>query len=302
MKEKEMECTCCHKRGKGPINTTERYEKLWKCPSCGKVENITTREPPVPIKKELRQEVGFGCPVPDCGNPYLQWHHFDPPWREHKQHDLKGMVALCAEHHAKADAGTYTKEQLQKFKAEGAKNNEIIKGRFDWMRNDILTVVGGQMSHNSHILVSFYDKPAIWVNRDENGYLLLNVKMMSISDEPRLLIQDNCWISGDNAQDIECPPNGKLLEIKYENGDKLKIEFREIKSIEAFKKRYPGRNSDFYGIKFPITVIEVFGVVADANVKFNPKETKIGEVTIRKLNIDGFNGINIGFNGGITIG
>src|SRR5918912_315690 len=34
------------------------------------------RTPPAAVRRELRREVGFGCPVPDCGNPYLYWHHF----------------------------------------------------------------------------------------------------------------------------------------------------------------------------------------------------------------------------------
>ena len=37
------------------------------------------RTPPKKVIQTLRQEVGFGCPIPNCGNPYLEWHHFDPP-------------------------------------------------------------------------------------------------------------------------------------------------------------------------------------------------------------------------------
>jgi hypothetical protein len=73
-------------------------------------------------RKALRKEVGFGCPVKDCGNPYLTWHHFDPPWEiaKHKpkpeRHKVEGIIALCHSHHDEADAGAFTKEQLHALK------------------------------------------------------------------------------------------------------------------------------------------------------------------------------------------
>ncbi|WP_290437550.1 HNH endonuclease signature motif containing protein [Aeromonas caviae] len=67
---------------------------------------------PKKVKEILREEVGFGCPVKDCGNPYLEYHHFDPPIHIGPHNDPKGMIALCAQHHKKADGNAYTVEQL----------------------------------------------------------------------------------------------------------------------------------------------------------------------------------------------
>ena len=55
------------------------------------------RTPPKKVIQTLRQEVGFGCPVPNCGNPYLEWHHFDPPWSIENHHRPEGMIALCTQ-------------------------------------------------------------------------------------------------------------------------------------------------------------------------------------------------------------
>jgi hypothetical protein len=70
------------------------------------------------IRRQLRGEVGFGCPVEGCGSPYLTWHHFDPPWREREHHDADGMFALCLQHHKEADSGAFSDSQLRSFKAE----------------------------------------------------------------------------------------------------------------------------------------------------------------------------------------
>lgn len=107
------------------------------------VAKTVNRTPPIEVRRELRNEVGFGYPFPDCGNPYLYWHHFDPPWNVQQHHDSAGMIALCAMHHAKADSGTFTTDQLRSFKKEGSVRSVEIRGRFDWMRRDLLAVVGG---------------------------------------------------------------------------------------------------------------------------------------------------------------
>ena len=103
------------------------------------------RRPPLDIRKQLREEVGFGCPVPGYGRPYLEWHHFDPPWREKNHHNPNGMTALCREHHIQADNGAFTKEQLLQFKRDGKANWQQVSGNFNWMRNRILAVVGGNL-------------------------------------------------------------------------------------------------------------------------------------------------------------
>lgn len=149
------------------------------------------RNPPKKVRQVLRQEVGFGCPVNGCSNPYLEWHHFDPPWSEEQHHNPDGMIALCPIHHRQADAGAYTKEQLHNLKAEGKQRATEVKGKFDWLRNKLLAVVGGNFYYEVPIIFQRQNEPIIWFNRDEEGYLLLNLKMLTKSQETRLYIEDN---------------------------------------------------------------------------------------------------------------
>ena len=132
------------------------------------------RTPPTEVRQALRKQVGFGCPIQNCGNPYLEWHHFDPPWREREHHNLEGMIALCAEHHGKANAGAYTKEQLHLFKKEAENRSVQVKGRFDWLRNRLLAYVGGGFYYEVPVIFQIKNYPVVWFNRDEEGHLLLN--------------------------------------------------------------------------------------------------------------------------------
>jgi hypothetical protein len=233
------------------------------------------RIPPVSIRRELRQEVGFGCPINGCGSPYLYWHHFDPSWSEREHHVPSGMIALCAEHHAKADSGAYTKEQLHNYKNTARALSRNVKGKFDWMRHNILAVVGGNFYYETPIIFEFRGEPTIWFNRDTEGYMLLNVSMLTSSNESRLQIEDNYWISKGNPIDLEVPPSGKLVNVKYDNGDALRIEFLELFSKKDFDKRYLDVNSFGWEISYPITVIEIHMKVGQTDFEFSPLETKL---------------------------
>ncbi|EKE03473.1 MAG: hypothetical protein ACD_20C00199G0005 [uncultured bacterium] len=231
------------------------------------------RTPPIEVRRFLRKEVNFGCPVDGCGNPYLEWHHFEPAWSVKNHHNPEGMIALCAEHHKKADAGAYTKDQLKSFK----NNIQVdVQGKFDWLRNDLLVVVGGNFYYETPRVFEFKDKSIIWFNRDENGYLLLNLIMLSTSKEERAFIQDNFWMKRGNPSDLESPPSGKILKIQYDNNDFFRVEYYELRNFEDIKKRFPDVSPEYWQVKFPITAVEIHYKVGNTDIEFNPRSTKIG--------------------------
>lgn len=169
------------------------------------------------------------------------YHHFDPPWKEREHHDPAGMVALCKHHHPEADVGTYTLDQLRGFKNTGRDRERDLKGRFNWMRRDLLAVVGGMFCFQVQTVVQLGDQRLLWFNRDEAGHMLLNLRVPRLPHEPpRLMIEDNDWLTEGIAEaDIECQPSGKRIVARYGDGDSVRVEFREIDSVEAFDYRYP---------------------------------------------------------------
>ncbi len=71
------------------------------------------------------------------------------------------MIALCSEHHPKADAGAFTIEQLRAFKVNGATKREEISGSFDWLRNRLLLVAGSCFFYETLIVLEFRGTPII---------------------------------------------------------------------------------------------------------------------------------------------
>ncbi len=139
-------------------------------------------------------------------------------------------------------------------------------------------VVAEHPEHGVHLPVRCH---VVFFNRDQDGYLLLNLGMLTTSGEPRTVIEDNYWLNRGNPDDLECPPSGKLLRVSYSNGDMVRVEFRELTSLEEAAERYPDAYPDGWGIDFPITAVEVHLSVGGTDISFGPRETSLGGLIVR---------------------
>ncbi|CAI2335614.1 conserved hypothetical protein [Vibrio parahaemolyticus] len=232
---------------------------------------------PEKVKQTLRREVGFGCPVQGCANPYLEYHHFDPPVKVKPHNNPEGMIALCAQHHKKADGGAYTNEQLHALKKDKANANDV-KGNLDWLRRDLLAVVGGVFYYETLNIVRIDGVDVVSLDRDEEGYLRLSINMLSLSSEERIVIDKNSWERVGYPSDLRSPPQGKELEVSYSNGDYLYLRFWELKTKEQAQSRY--NSSMLNHLRFPITAIEVNLVIAGTGINLSPDKTTIGGLNL----------------------
>lgn len=241
------------------------------------------RTPPKAVLTALRQEVEFHCPVPVddgvCGNPYLTWHHFDPPWRVEHHHRVEGMIALCQQHAAKADNGSYSDDQLRRFKREVGQHRKEISGRFEWMRRDLIAFVGGTFFARTPIVLELDGQPLVWFTRNEHQEWMLNFRMTPLSS-PKTKIIDNVWhVPPTDVGEILCPPHGRTVDVRYVNGDHFRTEFREIRDVKELLQRFPAARASFDGVddpdvEFPVAVVSITHVAADAMIKLYPDRTE----------------------------
>lgn len=239
------------------------------------------RTPPVGVIRQLRQEVGFRCPVDrggvPCGSPYLTWHHFDPPWRDEQHHRPDGMIALCQEHHQKADAGAFTRDQLKALKDEGARRAESVQGRFDWMRRDYLSIIGGNAYLRTPVALEIGGKPAVWWTKNQREEMLLNFDFQVPGHPPRVAIRENFWtVSPANLRDLTCPPSGKQIRVDFANGDVFHTRFTELGSASDLTHRH-GWTSDWAsGLVYPLTLVEVWERWSNSGLALSPEGTNFG--------------------------
>jgi len=190
------------------------------------------------------------------------------------------MIALCREHADKADNGAFTDDQLRELKREGKSRAAQARGRFDWMRQDLLSVVGRNFFYEQRVIFQIAEVPCIWFDRDEAGYLLLNFKMPTISSCPRAQIDQNFWSVPPAVDEVICPPSGRLIEVKYPNGDKFRAEFFNAYSPNELDRKYPPSSPRqwYSALQFPLTVVELWETAVGTNIEFGPKFSRLGGI------------------------
>lgn len=183
------------------------------------------RKPPAAVRRKLREEVGFCCPIEGCGSPYLTYHHFDPPWATEAHHNPDGMIALCLQHHKEADVGAYTDIQLRELK-EAGKNNKPVAGQFNWKRENTLIIAGSNYFIGSPTILEANKTKQIWFEKDEKNYDTVNMDLYSSDGLLVFQMRKNDWIVLPDFEDIESPPSARSLKIRSKQyGVSVDLEF-----------------------------------------------------------------------------
>lgn len=239
---------------------------------------ILARKPPANVLDALRSEVRFHCPVATaegiCGSPYLSWHHFDPPWHKEHHHRVEGMIALCREHADKADNGSYTDDQLRRFKQMGPESAAAIRGEFGWMRNKIVAHLGGNFYVDTTILVAMTGLPLIWFERNEYGELMLNYGLRDGA-----VITNNSWVVPQHElEQVICKPGGRSLEVRHKSGARFAVTFTEHPNLASFATRFSRLRQAAIPLEvnsFPVTVVDLISIGSAGSFQLHPGWTML---------------------------
>lgn len=212
-----------------------------KTPTSYFSKNIEDRGRYIPekVRKQLREEVAFGCPIKNCGSPYLSYHHFDPPYHLEKHHRPEGMIALCLHHHKAADNGAYKINQLRNFKKYPYLKTvkQKPKGRFEWEREQFIILMGGGAYISNEVILQVKTKDIIWISKSEYGYENLNLDIYDQQGKPLFIMRDNDWLIYECFSDLICPPCGNSINLNAEaRGVKIDLKFYQSLKEELDKK------------------------------------------------------------------
>lgn len=236
---------------------------------------LISRTPPTEIRRQLRAEVGFGCPK--CGSPHLEYHHFEPTWAEQNHHNPDGMIALCAIHHAAADSGAFTREQLRELKRA---NYGAVQSSFEWRRKHTVFICGGNFAYRCRSMLRVGGIDVVYFEKDENGYDTLSLNIYDICMNRIFEMRMNDWITKTNVDDIESPPSARMLVFKSSvHQVDIRIEFKDRSMLDLLEQRI--------ALDFSIPVDEnvVFcfftgSIPAPVPVKFNKRNTQFRNMTL----------------------
>lgn len=150
---------------------------------------------PSQIKKQIRQECGFGCVC--CGGAIVTYEHIDPEFKDATEHDPKRMALLCGACHDKVTRGIWSKDKIK-----SARSNPITfkrgfsKDAFD-ISNPFVLHLGANSFQDVRTIVQtqegeqwlFIDPPETY-----GAPYRLSGKFYDLSGNLILHIDENEWI------------------------------------------------------------------------------------------------------------
>jgi hypothetical protein len=117
-------------------------------------------------------------------------------------------------------------------------------GRFNWKREQLLVVAGGNYYLEAESILRVNDHRIVWLSKDKDGYEQLNLDIRRADGSKLLSMLHNDWEIHTSIDDLECPPSGNSLSLRLKGeGVSLDLNFSLVNKarlraqIDSISKR-----------------------------------------------------------------
>ena len=161
----------------------------------GKDNVNISRDPPAPVKRQLRQEAGFGCCI--CSYPIFQYHHFRDFLPE-PHHNPKDTMVLCPNHHDKATDGALEESEQRHWKRNPYNITcGFADGQLTINTRSIDIELGSNLFIGDGFKFEVDNEPLLKIERDKEGRILVSLELYDSDDVRLASVVQNEWITGD---------------------------------------------------------------------------------------------------------
>lgn len=177
---------------------------------------------PEPVKRQVRQQAGFGCCK--CGFPIIEYHHIVKD-----SQDPGDIMLLCPIHHHEATVGAMLEDEQRSYKGNPYNIEKgFVEGNLKInQRTPVVSVGTNQfVGDGNFLLVDGENLLSIGINE---GRLELSMKLYDKKDNLVAEIEHNEWISGN--------PLPWDLESKFQ-WLRIRRKLRDIE-LEIDASKYP---------------------------------------------------------------
>jgi len=171
-----------------------------------------SRNIPNNIKREVRQKCGFGCVV--CGSAIYQYHHFDPPFREAKEHNPNGITLLCGKCHDFFTKSIWSDNKLKHYNNNPKSLDRGFSfGLFDIGHTPPTIKFGPNTFINTSEIINIYGIPILEIDPSEvqSGPFRISGLFYNDIGEKIFQIEENEWKGLINNWDIEQTGNSLII-------------------------------------------------------------------------------------------
>lgn len=246
------------------------------------------RIPPAKVKRELRQEVNFGCAI--CGMPLIEYHHIIP-YSEIEHHDPDHMIALCPTHHQLSDDSAISKSELYDRK-EDPELADVVEYEFYFDPDSPIIPLGSNLveiaEFGRYTILQIEDEPVISVNYVD-GRIEFDVNFYNDSDDLIAVITDNEWWA-DTNEFWDMKYQSRTLTLwneKYKIG--FKSEYYPENSRISIRGRFLYESEEFIihpsSIKFPggQNQVKGAGIIIGGDDNYTPRNNFASNLHAREM-------------------
>lgn len=147
---------------------------------------------PSDVKRQLRQESGFGCCR--CGHPFIQYHHI-VPWAEDQHFRPADMMVLCGQCHPLCTVGAIPEVDQRAMKAR-PKNivDNLVRGHLFVNKSELVVNLAGGRATETPNLLQLSQEVVLSARRDaEHGRVLISANIHDRDGNTVGFLRDNEW-------------------------------------------------------------------------------------------------------------
>lgn len=169
---------------------------------------------PSEVKRQLRQESGFGCCV--CGHPFIQYHHI-VPWKIEHHFRATDMMAICNNCHYLCTTGALSVD-YQRSAKENPKNivSSTINGILFVNSKKLVVNLGGAQAIETPELIVLGGNNILSARMDDgSGRILISAKIYNDSGILIAKLENNDWFANPSTiWDFETSPHKATIRQK----------------------------------------------------------------------------------------
>lgn len=176
-----------------------------------------TRHIRKPIKREIRQQCGFGCVV--CGSAIYQYEHVDPPFADAKAHEPDKIALLCGKCHDCVTKGLWSKATIKaKRQAPKCLEDGFSFGAFDLGEMWPEVMLGQTHCQETRTILAVYGEKLLDIEPPEASGAPFRLSATFYGETGDLIftIVQNEWQGPTTNWDIE--QSGPRITIRSEPG------------------------------------------------------------------------------------
>lgn len=173
---------------------------------------------PQSVRREIRRRRGFGCVL--CGLAYYDYEHFEPDFKDAKEHNPKGMTLLCMQCNQKRERGTLSVVTVAKANENPkCKQKGFASEIFDFGEEPLeIFFAGSRFKNCMHLIrVAGVNVLSVQPPEEPGSPMLLSGYFSDSTGATTLKIENNVFSAGEDNWDVEI--KGAMIKILRGPGD-----------------------------------------------------------------------------------